>query len=148
MSGILFVPGLKKNLLSVFALEGKGYRVAFVDGKAIMWHTDSSIDFADMIGVREGGLYRLTGRLVQALLHDSISLCKLWHRLFAHFHYRVLPNFKNMVIDMPNIHIKHDDVYRGCALGKNAKKSFPNSNKRSEGILDLIHSDICEPMSH
>ena len=32
MSDILLVPGLKKNLLSVSALEDKGYRVSFVDG--------------------------------------------------------------------------------------------------------------------
>ena len=30
-SHILFVPGLKKNLLSISALEDKGYKVAFVD---------------------------------------------------------------------------------------------------------------------
>lgn len=50
MSGIIFVPGLKKNLLSIFALEDKGYRVSFVDGKVLVWHKDSSIDFGDVIG--------------------------------------------------------------------------------------------------
>ena len=29
---VLFVPGLKKNLLSISALDAKGIRVAFVDG--------------------------------------------------------------------------------------------------------------------
>ena len=33
---ILYVPGLKKNLLSVGVLEDKGYTVAFTNGKAIM----------------------------------------------------------------------------------------------------------------
>jgi hypothetical protein len=36
---------------------------------------------------------------------------------------------------------------RGCALGKNAKAAFPSSESRSKGILDLIHSDVCGPMS-
>ena len=30
---------------------------------------------------------------------------------------------------------------------KNTKKSFSKSKSRSEGILDLIHFDICGPMS-
>ena len=32
MKEVLFVPGLKKNLLSISALYAKGMRVAFVDG--------------------------------------------------------------------------------------------------------------------
>ena len=32
MQKVLYVPGLKKNLLSILALEEKGFRVAFVDG--------------------------------------------------------------------------------------------------------------------
>ena len=32
MKDVLFVLGLKKNLLSILALDAKGIRVAFVDG--------------------------------------------------------------------------------------------------------------------
>jgi transposase InsO family protein len=32
-------------------------------------------------------------------------------------------------------------------LGKNIKKEFPSSDKRAQGILDLVHSDVCSPMS-
>ena len=40
----------------------------------------------------------------------------------------------------------HDSICKGFSLGKNIKKIFPRSIKRSKGILDLIHSDICGPM--
>ena len=33
MKDVLYVPGLKKNLLSISGLEKKGFRVAFVDGQ-------------------------------------------------------------------------------------------------------------------
>ena len=36
---------------------------------------------------------------------------------------------------------------KGCALGKNVKNKFPRSHTRSKGILDLVHSDLCGPMS-
>ena len=52
-----------------------------------------------------------------------------------------------MVIDMPEVSPKHDGICKRCALGKNTKKSFSRSKNRSKGILDLIHSDICGPMS-
>ena len=50
------------------------------------------------------------------------------------------------MIGLPEIHIEHDGVCIGCALGKNVKGSFSSSDNRSKGILDLIHTDVCGPM--
>ena len=36
MKDVLFVPGLKKNLMSISTLDAKGIRVAFIDGQVIM----------------------------------------------------------------------------------------------------------------
>jgi hypothetical protein len=43
---VLYVPGLKKNLLSTSTLEDKGYRVAFMNGQVLVWPKGSSIDSA------------------------------------------------------------------------------------------------------
>ena len=40
---ILYVPGIKKNILSVSALEDKGFKVTFMEGKALLWHKDSDL---------------------------------------------------------------------------------------------------------
>jgi hypothetical protein len=37
MKDVLYVPGLTKNLLSISALEKKGFRIAFIDGEVLMW---------------------------------------------------------------------------------------------------------------
>jgi hypothetical protein len=105
------------------------------------------MDYALVIGVREDRLYRLIVRPVQALIHDSINLSELWHRRLAHLHYRALPTLGKMVTSLPKIHVEHDGIYRGCALGKNAKGSFPSNDNRSKGILDLVHADLCGPMT-
>ena len=49
---ILYVHGLKKNLLSVGVLEEKGYTVAFTHGKAIMWPPNGDMSLAMEIGVK------------------------------------------------------------------------------------------------
>ena len=46
MKDVLYVPGPKKNLLSISALEEKGFKVAFVDGKVLMWTKGKTIDDA------------------------------------------------------------------------------------------------------
>ena len=56
MKDVLFVLGLKKNLLSISALEAKGIRVAFVDGQVLMWPKVKTIDDAVVIGEQEGRL--------------------------------------------------------------------------------------------
>ena len=65
----------------------------------------------------------------------------------GHLHYGALPKLQNNVTSMPDILNDHDGVCRGCVLGKNIKGSFLSSSRRSKGILDLVHSDICGPMS-
>ena len=52
-----------------------------------------------------------------------------------------------MVKGMPSFEYVHDSICRVCALGKNVKNKFPSSHTRSKGILDLVHSDLCGPMS-
>ena len=76
---MLYVPRLKKNLLSISALDAKGIRVAFVDGQVQMWPKQKTIDDAMIIGQQEGGLYKLKGQREQALVHDSIEPSELCH---------------------------------------------------------------------
>jgi transposase InsO family protein len=71
----------------------------------------------------------------------GINICTLT------LHYRALPTLKRMVTGLPELQVEHDGICRGCALGKNAKGYFPSSDNRSKGILDLVHSDVCGPMT-
>ena len=73
MEEVLFVPGLKKKLLSKSTLDAKGMRVAFIDGQVIMWPRGKTIDDVVVIGEQEGGLYKLKVHLEQALVHDIVE---------------------------------------------------------------------------
>ena len=72
---------------------------------------------------------------------------EIFHRRLAHVHYRALPIASKAVECIPEIQAKHDGVYKGCAKGKNTKKTFPSSESEEKGILEIIHSDVCGPMS-
>ena len=124
---MLYVPGMKRNLVSISALEDKGYRVTFVDGKVLTWNKYSSINIEKLIGVREEILYRLISLTAQAFVHDSTNINELWHIRLTHLNYQALPTLKNMVTGLPMLHVDHDGVCRGCALGKNTKGSFLKS---------------------
>jgi hypothetical protein len=126
---------------------GQGFCRHVQEGKVLIRPKGASPDTTVSIGVREGNLYRLKGKPVQALVHDSDNLCELWHRRMGHLHYRALSILREIVTGLPDFSIEQQGVCRGCALGKNAKAAFPSNKSRSKGILDLIHSDVCGPRS-
>jgi hypothetical protein len=109
---------MKRNLVSIYALEDKGYKVTFSEGRVLAWHKESHINSSKVIGVQENSLYRLTIRPVQALLHDTTNLSELWHRIISHIHYRSLTALGKMVTGLPEIQIQYKDVCKVCALGK------------------------------
>ena len=62
MKDVLYVPELKKNLLSISALDVKGTRVTLVNGQVLMWQKGKTIYYATVTGEKEGGLYKLKGQ--------------------------------------------------------------------------------------
>jgi hypothetical protein len=47
------------------------------------------------------------------------------------------------VVGFLDFKVERRGVCKGCAFGEHAKVAFPISR----GILDQVHSDVCEPMS-
>ena len=96
-----------------------------------MWPKGKTID--DAVVIREQGvLYKLKGHLEQALIHDSVEPNELWHRRFAHVHYRAIPLASKAIEGLPKIESKHDSVCKVCAEGKNTKKTFPSSESKEK----------------
>ena len=69
---ILYVPDLKKNVLSMTILEDKGFSVTFSEGKDLVWPKGGSISSAIVIGVHEGDLYKVSRHVVKALYPSQV----------------------------------------------------------------------------
>ena len=89
----------------------------------------------------------MKGHPEQALVHDTVEPNEIWHRRLAHVHYEAIPLARKAVEGLPEIQEKHDGICKGCAKGKNTKKTFPSSERKAKGILEIIHSNVCGPMS-
>ena len=81
------------------------------------------------------------------MVHSTVSPSELWHQRLAHIHYKALLAVSKVVNELSNMKDNKEGVCRGCAKGKNVKNLFPSSDSRAKGILDIIHSDVCGPMS-
>jgi hypothetical protein len=146
---VLYAPGLKKNLVSLSIIEDRGYEVLFHDGHVLLYPKRSSVTLAKVIGMLHEKLYKLMFQLARALMHSTNNndLCDLCHRRMVHLHHGALRILREIVTGVPEFSTEHQEVCKGCALGKYAKTTFPSSDNRVACILDLIHTDVCGPMS-
>ena len=95
---VLFVPGLKKNLISVSMIEDRGLGVSFLDGNLRVFPKTARPSASYTIGVRCGKLYKLLFQPRHALAHSSDNeLCELWQRRMAHLHHPALHMLRYMV---------------------------------------------------
>jgi hypothetical protein len=131
MKDVLYVSSLKKNLLSISALDNKGYRVAFIDGEFLMWAKGETLNEAIVIGSEENGLYKLKGHPETTMNHTIKKSCELWHRILAHINYKALPYICKAVIGFPELKVDQEGICNGCAQGKNFKNPFSKERQQS-----------------
>jgi hypothetical protein len=81
------------------------------------------------------------------LVSTTTDMGELWHKRMAHIHFGALGHLRQAVTGLPKFRAERHDPCKGCAMGKYPRRLFPPSNHTSKGVLDLIHSDVCGPMS-
>lgn len=115
-----------------------------------MYPRGTNITSARVIGVCHEKLYRFMFQPTRAFasITNNNDLCELWHRRMAHLQHGAMRVLREIVTGLPEFNTEHWDVCSGCALGKNIKTTFSGSDNRVVGILNLIHCDVCGPMSY
>jgi hypothetical protein len=80
------------------------------------------------------------------MTHAIENPCELWHRILAHINYKALPYVCKAVTSLIELKVDHEVVCNGCAQGKNIKNPFLKRDNKEEGVLELIHLDVCGPI--
>ena len=70
---VSYVPGLKKNLVSVSMIEDRGLGVSFLDGHVCVFPKTAEPSTSYTIGVKCGKLYKPLFQPKHALAHSSCS---------------------------------------------------------------------------
>ena len=105
---MLYVPDLKKNLVSFSTMEDKGFKVEFIDGKVRIWK--KSFKEALPIGFRVNTIYQVGGSPLGAMSCDTTRQTELRHRRFAHLHYKALPEVRKVVTGMLEYKDDHEGI--------------------------------------
>jgi len=145
---VLYVEGLKHNLLSISQLCDKGYQVIFKKNSCDICLPNSKEVM--LIGKRINNVYLLDisspcsiGNLLSK--HDEYWL---WHRRIAHIHMNHLNKLisKYLEIGLPKLKFEKDHICEACQKGKQVKNSFKIKNVVSSlKPLELFHMDLFGP---
>lgn len=146
---VYYIPSLCNNILSLGQLSEEGNKI-MMKGEHL-WVYDTSDDL--LIKVK-----RSSNRLYKLIIESSKPMClmskvetksKLWHARLGHVNYQAmhLMSSKQMVRGMPKV-TQPKEKCVGCLMSKQARKPFPSKAEYSATkILELIHCDICGPIS-
>ena len=153
---VLFVPSLRRNLISVSRLDDENIHSHFGDHKCVIQCNDKDVGLA----VRRDMLYLLSPCNVVNLVEASDSVLvtsnsnkrkrndgetssKLWHCRLGH----ISRGRIELLVKAEILHpLDFTDLEHciECIKGKFAKK-IKKTAKRSSGVLEIIHTDICGP---
>ncbi len=141
-----YVPGLRKNLISLGALDKQGYSFSGEGGQVKV----SRGALVVMKGRLQHGVYILIGNSVMGTVAVSSSLEKnndqteLWHRRLGHMSEKGLAVLGKQGL-LEGVEIGKLKFCETCVKGKQRRVSFSSGKHTSTDILEYIHSDLWGP---
>lgn len=144
------VPDLRKNLISIGALDSGGCKI-------VTWNGVKKVIRGSLVvmkGIRQGNLYALLGTTVTENASvgtggsggDPCECTRLWHRRLGHMSEKGLDLLSKKCL-LKNLKKPCMDFCEHCVYGKAHRVQFRSSKHRSRGILDYVHTDVWGPAS-
>lgn len=148
---VFYVPELRNNLLSIGQLQEKGLAILIQHGLCRIYHPMKGLIIqTEMSANRMFFLLAKSQSRKAACFHiSSQDWSHLWHCRFGHLSYKGLRTlqFKKMVHGLPQL-TTSTTVCTTCMVGKQHRDPIPKkSNWRATQKLQLIHADLCGPIT-
>ncbi|KAH9704344.1 hypothetical protein KPL70_011418 [Citrus sinensis] len=156
LNNCLYVPDIKRNLISVACLSKQGYTVNFGSSVSI-FHNKRLI----CSGTLEDNLYHLSPMIHS--MHDTVinndehthlskkrnissNQCYLWHLRLGHINQN---RIQRMIKDglLGPLENESLSLCESCLEGKMTKRPFSAKGVRATVPLELVHTDVCGPIN-
>nr|GEU85001.1 integrase, catalytic region, zinc finger, CCHC-type, peptidase aspartic, catalytic [Tanacetum cinerariifolium] len=144
--------GLRHNLFSIGQFCDSDLKVAFRKHTCFVRNLDG-VDL--LMGSRGTNLYTLSiGDMMKSspiclLSNASRTKSCLWRRRLSHLNFGIINQLakQGLVMSLPKLKFKKDQLCSTCSLGKSKKQSHkPKSEDTNQEKLYLLHMDLYGPM--
>lgn len=141
MSGVRFIPQLKRNLISLGMLESRGYNFISEEGCLYVQKGSNVI----LKGVRRNSLYYLLANtLVGSTDVSTGEDINLWHQRLCHVGKKGMDELlKQKVITGSSLY--DFKTCEHCILGKSKKTPYQKSQHVTSAPLEYAHADLWGP---
>ena len=158
LNNVFFIPGFRRSLIYVSMLHEQLFSISFINNEIVISRNGLDICHAKP----KNGLYilrpterSLNNSEVFKVEHYKSNKCQkfshsdntyLWHLRLGHIN---LDRINRLVKDglLRKLNVGTLPVCESCLEGKMTKRPFLLKSKRSKEPLQLVHSDVCSPLS-
>ncbi|GAU19660.1 hypothetical protein TSUD_185760 [Trifolium subterraneum] len=149
ITDVYYIPSLRSNLLSVDQLQQKNLTIVFKNDMCQVIHNEKGLIFTTQITANRMYIVFASVVLTKCLQVRRVDESHLWHHIYVHLNMKGLKTLSknNMVKGLPEL--KDMEGQCGdCLAGKQHRDSFPKkASWRASQKLELVHSDICGPIT-
>jgi len=149
LNNYYFVPSLSRSIVSPSCLTKEGYSFVSKDNGCVISKNDTFVAFASIVN----GLFILNlddapicNASAKRPRLNELSPTYMWHCRLCH----ISENRTNRLHAYGLLTLFDSESYEtceSCLLGKMTKVSFTGFHERASELLELVHPDVCGPMS-
>jgi transposase InsO family protein len=149
LDGVYYIPCLTTNIVSLGQMDEDGFKVNIESGVLCLYDLQRKLP---------AKVHRSPSRLYLLDMNTAAPVCLTarvgdvawrWHERYSHLNFQSLRKLgcADMVCGLPAIdHV--DQVCEDCVLAKQKRTPFSQAAKyRAQEELELVHGDLCGPIS-
>lgn len=146
LNDVLYVEGLKHNLINISQICDKGYDVYFAKDKCEIKNKKGKKYF--VIGLRTSDncyIIKPTKNNLRTCLISHSKETALWHQRLGHLNFKDLARLsrKSLVRHLPSLNKVDNPICKSCQMGKQSKASHKKRTQiGSSRPLELLHMDL------
>src|SRR5262249_14364254 len=141
-----YVPDIVKNIISISRLSDIGYSLTTTANGCSILFNGLSVAYGHLVN----GLYVLDtlSDVLQVTRTNSneINPSYLWHCRLGHIGEKRISHLHSSGY-LNSFEYKPFDTCERCIMGKMTKAPFSGQGERASELLELVHTDVCGPMS-
>ncbi|GAU47154.1 hypothetical protein TSUD_287370 [Trifolium subterraneum] len=146
---VYYLPGLQNSLLTIGQLQQKNLTIVFSNDLCKVYHESRGLIMSTQMTANRMYVIHASVLTPMCLKVLKMDPTQLWHCRYGHLSHKgiIILTKKEMVKGLPVLQ-ETAETCEDCIVGKHQRDSIPkSSNWRATEKLQLVHSDICGPIT-
>ena len=147
-----YVPTICRNIISVSCLDNDGFSFIIKNNNCSIFHKDmfyanaylqDGLYVINLQNSNNSHVYNITTKKFKS---NDLNSTYLWHCRLGHINEKRISKLHQVGL-LNSFDFESYDTCESCLLGKMTKDPFTGHSERANELLDLIHTDVCGPLS-